>query len=873
MGWRGVVQIGIGIQIGIEDCGSSIWIPIAIAIWLEHKRAEPRWKAKWGSARIHRVMLGIAGNAAFSEQAWDDGETFIIVITTHQAESAMRTTLTLDPDVAARLRLLQRRRQAKQKALVNQALRIGLQSLDQETTAAARPPFVTREVDLGCCRYGDVDNVADVLAVADGEAQRCACRQKMPLPTPSTPTAGPSTTARSRPTLKPSHVRRHAAEVIVALLLAAGLLAPARLRAQDAATDRPFLHPLFTDHMVLQRDSGTRVWGWTEPGREVTVTLAGQTATGKADANGRWLATLPALAAGGPHSLTVTGPQTVEIQDVLVGDVWLCSGQSNMQMSVSGSLNAKEEIAAATHPRIRFFSVPWAGMRPGRPRLMHTEPQATAAAKWEVCSPETAGGFSAIAYFFARDLQAAVDVPIGLIRAAVGGSPITAWCAPSLLADVPAVQPGLEALETLRGLVRENKIGEEYFKEVVEQWWNANDPGTHEGWFKPDASTDGWLRVTLPAGGGKADVPPFHGIVWFRKELEVPADWVGKDLSLYRTGIWEPDTTWFNGSVVGAFDQGWINRTSRIPAALVKPGRNVVAVRVLAQPGRGYQGPAATSRLELPGGQAQPIPLDGERFLRPSTPAAKLPPFPHRLDDDFQLPTVLYNGMIAPLTPYALKGFLWYQGETPCPGGHAVHRRLLADMIADWRARFASPEAWFLIVQLPVLGGAPTLDPAATGAAEIRAVQWDVGQAVPNAATAVITDLGDPHDIHPKNKQDVGRRLALIAQARVYGQAVAHSGPVLRAAACEGNAVRVTYDHLGGGLVVKGDKLEGFALAGADGKWVWAEATIDGDAVLVSSPDVPAPKAVRYDFVDVPRYRLWNQAGLPAAPFEATVAP
>ena len=328
--------------------------------------------------------------------------------------------------------------------------------------------------------------------------------------------------------------------------------------------------------------------------------------------------------------------------------------------------------------------------------------------------------------------------------------------------------------------------------------------------------------------------------------MDIPQDWAGKELSLYITGIWEPDTTWFNGTVVGEFDQGWINRTSRVPAALVKAGRNVIAVRVLAQPGSGYQGPSAASKLELPGGKpAAAISLGGQRFLRESTPAAKLPPFPHRLDNDFQLPTVLYNGMIAPLTPYAIKGVLWYQGETPCPGGHAVHRRLLTDMIADWRTRFASPDSWFLIVQLPVLGGTPTLDPEATGAAEIRAVQWDVGHSVANADTAVITDLGDPHDIHPKNKQDVGKRLALIAQARIFGKAVEYSGPVLKTATVEGNTVRVRYDHLGGGLVVRGDRLEGFALAGADRKWVWADAKIDGNDVLVSSPlveraEVPA---------------------------------
>lgn len=661
--------------------------------------------------------------------------------------------------------------------------------------------------------------------------------------------------------------------IVAAALLVAGL-AGSPLRAWDASAGKPFLHPLFTDHMVLQRDVATAVWGWTQPGREVTVTLCDKTATGAADARGRWLVKLGALPAGGPHTLTVSGPQTAEVRDVLLGDVWICSGQSNMQMSVGGSRNAKAEIAAATHPRIRFFSVPWAGLTPGGPQVMHTEPQETVAAKWEVCSPETVPGFSAVGYFFARDLQQAVDVPIGLIRAAVGGSAITSWCAPSVLQGVPELKSGLESLDALRALIRENKIGEAYFNRVVERWWEENDSGTQQGWFKPDCDKTGWRQVTLPAEGGQAEVPPYHGIVWFRKEVDIPQDWSGKELSLYLTGIWEPDTTWFNGTVVGEFGQGWINRTSRIPAALVKAGRNVIALRVLAQPGRGYQGPSAASRLELSGGKpAAAIPLGGVRLLRASTPAAKLPPFPHRLDNDFQLPTVLYNGMLAPLTPYAIKGAVWYQGETPCPGGQAVHRRLLSDMLTDWRARFASPQAWFLIVQLPVLGGTPTLNPEVTGAAEIRAVQWDVGHSLDNADTAVITDLGDPHDIHPQNKQDVGKRLALIARARIFGQAVEYSGPVFQSATREGQGVRIRYDHLGGGLVVRGDKLAGFAVAGANQRFVWADAQIDGDGVRVWSPLVAEPRYLRYDYVDVPTYCLWNKAGLPAAPFNARIGP
>jgi sialate O-acetylesterase len=670
-------------------------------------------------------------------------------------------------------------------------------------------------------------------------------------------------------TMSRSSSHRFMFGVIAPVLLCAGL-AGSSARA-DEATTKPFLNPLFSDHMVLQRDVVTRIWGWTQPGRLVKVTLADKTANGVADAGGKWMVKLDPLPGGGPHTMTVAGPQTVEIKDVLVGDVWICSGQSNMQMRVRDCKDAKEEIAAANHPRIRQYSVPWCGFNPGDPQVVKAEPQDIAISKWDVCSPKTAGGFSGVGYYFARDLQKEVDVPIGLIACGVGGSSIVSWCSAPVIAAMPEIKGELQSLETLKALIKEKKVGDAYFESVIKQWWAKNDPGLKEGWFNLDCDAAAWKKVTLP-GGKKAEATGLNGIVWCRKEVDLPQDWAGKNVTLWNTGIWEADKTWFNGTEVGVFDMGWINRITDIPAKVVKAGRNVIAIRVRAQPGNAFQGPSDAAYVELVGSKPPArISLGGERLLQASAPWSKLPQFPHRLDNDFQVPTVLFNGEIAPLAPLAIKGILWYQGETLCPGGSAVHRKLLPAMIADWRARFASPDCWFLIVQLPVLGGTPTQDPAVVGAADVRSVQCDVGHSVANADTAVITDLGDPNNIHPPNKQDVGKRLALIAQARIYGKSVEYSGPTFRSAAIEGDAVRIKYDHVGGGLVVKGHKLEGFAIAGADKKWVWADAKIDGDDVLLTSPQVKEPKLLRYDFVDVPHYTLYNNAGLPAAPFEAKI--
>lgn len=643
---------------------------------------------------------------------------------------------------------------------------------------------------------------------------------------------------------------------------------------EASSARRPFLHPLFTNHMVLQRDAETSIWGWTTPGQQVTVSLAGKSATAAAGADGKWLARLAPLSAGGPYTLTVAGPQTVTIEDVLIGDVWLCSGQSNMQMRVKISANAKAEIENANHPRIRLFAVPWCGFRPGEPNVVYSEPQDIVAAQWNVCSPQTAGDFSAVGYYFARELQKDVDVPIGMISASVGGSAITSWCASSMLQTDPDLKGPLKSLDTLRALVKENKVGQQYFDGIVQDWWRENDLGTRENWSQHNLDTAAWTKFDISGTGGKPPLAESGGLAWCRIEVDLPADWAGKKLKLFLTGIDGDDVEWFNGVKVGAFPSGFINRSSEIPAELAKAGRNVVAIRVKLNSNTSLNGPSTASSIALLDGKSsKPLSLGSQRWFRRSASNSKLTPYPRRYDDDFQIPTVLYNGEIAPLLPCSLKGMLWYQGETPCPGGSKAHRRILSNMIADWRTRFQSPDAWFFIVQLPLLGAPSTKPDDSNGWGTIRADQWYVGHTVTNADTAVTVDLGEAKNIHPLNKQDVGKRLALIARARAYSQSVEFSGPVIRQAKRQGSAVRVSYDHLGGGLVIRGEKLNGFALAGADRHWSWADAKIDGDTVKVSSPQVAEPKFIRYDFVNVPTYCLWNKAGLPAAPLEVEILP
>jgi sialate O-acetylesterase len=400
-------------------------------------------------------------------------------------------------------------------------------------------------------------------------------------------------------------------------------------------------------------------------------------------------------------------------------------------------------------------------------------------------------------------------------------------------------------------------------------WWRQNDPGTAGAltWSDPDLDTSTWKIMSLPKNFEEAGLPDFDGLVWFRKELRLPESWAGKALTLSLGPIDDRDTTWFNGVEVGHMDNWSDKRVYKIPAGVVKAGRNEIAVRVLDTAGvGGIYGDPSEMRLERNDGQDKPISLAGDWRYRPSTPLSRLSSPPQKFGTNPNVVTVLYNGMIAPLTPFAIKGAIWYQGESNV-GRAEQYRRLLPALIRDWRARFGVGEFPFFVVQLANFY--PTkAEPAQSAWAELREAQWLATRAVPHAAVASAIDIGLADDIHPKNKAEVGRRLALDALKNVYGKDVEDSGPVYRGMERQGNAIRLRFDHVVGGLIAKGGvKLQGFAIAGADGHFVWADAEIDGDSVVVSSPRVEQPTAVRYAWADNPVCNLTNKSGLPALPF------
>ncbi|MBM3477380.1 MAG: 9-O-acetylesterase [Armatimonadetes bacterium] len=640
---------------------------------------------------------------------------------------------------------------------------------------------------------------------------------------------------------------RRVAALVPLLILIAGL-------ACAQAPEKPFLHPLFTDNMVLQRDIQCPVWGWAKPGEAVKVIVDEKGAEGKADATGKWMVKVGPCPAGGPHDVTVAGAQTVTLKNVLFGDVYICSGQPNMQWGMWGVNNSQEEIAAADHPQIRLYTVP---------NVVGFEPKETVAGQWQVCSPQTVGGFTAVGYFFGRKLNEELKVPIGLINSSWGGTIAEAWVSAEALKTMPDFAPAVEALQKL---VADQKQLQATYDQQMDEWWAKNDPGSAAGasWADPALSTADWKPMTLPTQWEAGGLPNFDGIVWFRKEVEVPQAWQGKEVTLHLGPIDDRDTTWVNGVKVGAVDQYNAPRDYKLPADLLKSGRNVIAARVLdTGGGGGIYGKPEDMKLEAADGATLALP--GEWLYVESNPRAKRTPLPQRLENNPNQVTVLYNAMIAPLVPFGIKGAIWYEGESNA-GRAEQYARLLPTLIKDWRARFGVGDFPFFIVQL-ANWLAVDAEPKDDAWPNLRWSQWLTTKALPNVGMACIIDIGDAADIHPKNKQDVGLRLALAALGTTCGRDIEYSGPVYKSMAVEGSNVRLTFDHLGGGLVVKGDKLQGFAIAGEDGKFVWADAAADGDAVVVSSPQVAKPVAVRYAWANNPVCNLYNQAGLPAVPF------
>jgi sialate O-acetylesterase len=630
---------------------------------------------------------------------------------------------------------------------------------------------------------------------------------------------------------------------------AAGIEAPAA--ARTATTEAlPFVSTIFGDNMVLQRGKRDAIWGWSKPGDSVEVRIETESAKGIAGADGRWQVKIAPPPTGGPYTMKVTdGRQTAEFHDVMVGDVWICGGQSNMELPLRFTDNAAQVAKGANYPYLRYFTV-------GE----HTayQPTYTLEGSWKVVSPQTAGWLSAVAFYFGRRLERETHVPIGLVIDAVGGSAGESW------ASAAALRPLHDYDVPLAKLAKFAAGGGPAYGNYVMPWYDEYDVGLKEKWYSPDFEASGWKSVTLPGGFAELGVPETPAVVWFRKEITLP-DAVPKGLTLIALGeIQRMDSVYVNGTFVGG--SAWVEhpRIYPIPAEVLKPGRNLIAIRVFkTEPHGGFlDGP---SELHLTLADHTVIPLAGVWQARISVDARPPHPMPLHYANWPVMPAVLYDGMLVPLAPLSITGAIWYQGEQNSPRGYE-YRKLLPAVIAGWRGLFEQSSLPFYIVQLPAFGPrSPT--PTDDGWADTRESQAIVAATVPHSCLAVTLDIGDANTLHPRNKQPVGDRLAFCALARHYGKRVVDSGPTLASVQRLSHSIRLRFKHTHGGLLAKGGKLEGFSISGNDRKWHWADAHIRGNEVTVSSPEVAHPTQVRYAWQSNPAATLFNGAGLPAGPF------
>lgn len=667
---------------------------------------------------------------------------------------------------------------------------------------------------------------------------------------------------------------------------AAFLAAFALFGSLSAAPAENFaLHKVYSDHMVLQRDREIRISGTAEPGGEVSIEFAGEKRTATAGADGVWRALFPAMKAGGPHSMTVSGKNAaLKLEDILIGEVWVCSGQSNMAFTTRSARNAEAELAgAANQPKLRLLSV---NRRISAGKIAPD----VETMGWELCTPRSAAGFSAIGYFFGRDLARDLDIPVGMINSTWGGTPIESWISAAGYADA-----GLDDLaDRAAGLPKTGyaEVLKTRGKALVE--WEKKFFGDHAdavraaaGWAKdPLPEPEKWKTVTVPANLSSYGIDR-NGVFWLRKTVNIPEELAGKDLDLSLSTIDDCDEVFFNGEKVGATGidtpQYWsVLRHYPVPGRLVRAGANTVAVRVIDHAFDGGIGGNARN-LYLGTGTTR-IPLAGDDWkMRPEFLLEK--DFPVRpgapTDPALYHPASLYNAMIAGLQRFPVRGVLWYQGEGNT-GNAKLYARTFPALIESWRKEWNDPGQIFIFAQLSSLeANAPRhqplpadfyekLQPRESNWAALRESQSSVLR-LPNTGMAVTTDVGDPVDIHPTDKQTVARRMRMEALRLAYGRRdLVSSGPQYAGMKVEGNRIRVSFTGTGSGLVARGGALRRFAVADKDGVFRWAKAEIDGDTVVVSSPEVPEPVAVRYAWDNNPiDANLFNREGFPASGFRS----
>ncbi len=622
------------------------------------------------------------------------------------------------------------------------------------------------------------------------------------------------------------------------------------LSAQSQIT----LPKLVSNGMVLQQNQKLQLWGWASANENITISFLGKEYATQANIDGGWNIQLPAQKAGGPYEMNLQGKNTINIHNIYIGEVWLCSGQSNMELPMRRVAPLyQQEMDTINNPTIRIFKVP-------QTFDFHTAKNKLNDGQWLPATKENIGEFSAVAYFFAKHLQKNHKVSIGLINSSLGGSPVEAWiCEDSIKQYSDAYDELLQCKdnEWIKSIqTREHERDSHWYQQLI-----TNDRGIRNHWKSPAFDDNNWPLFQIPCYWENTALESINGVIWFRKKVNIPQHMIGQEATLELGAIIDADSVFVNGQYVGNTTYRYPPRWYKVPANLLHEGSNTIAIKVISQSGSGGFVPDKPYRLYT---KTDTLNVAGEWKYKIGTTASPLPG-----QTFFRWkPTGLYNGMIHPIIHYTIKGVVWYQGESNVNNATDYEQRLTT-MISNWRNDWKQGDFPFLIVQLANYLSADSI-PSESEWATLREAQWQVAQNTKNADCVCTIDIGEWNDIHPMNKETVGLRLALAAEKIAYhNNNIVNSGPIFYSYKRNKNTLEISFKETGGGLQTDdGTAPKGFAIADADHQFIWAKAKIKGNKVIVWHPSIEKPTAVRYGWANNPNnLNLYNKEGLPAFPF------